>query len=298
MDWRRIIKQAESGDPVEFKRSMFDEDSLERLPEDASLLVHDTEPELWITRDGGTVLVQVEWSFRAGYWEHKYTLRVFTEAMMRAIRRLVAEGRPYEQAEMEESDPDYFFVRWTIPLDAKLPGRRIAETAERAFEEVWDRAERILEDSYSVLILGKDTGDHLERFQEIKTILEDLGHHVYLVREQPDRPGESVIQKVLRFALASKFVIVENTDPSGHLYEFPTSPRWPKAWSRCSRKRARGQRRCSRTGYARHRHWRKFEYTTRTVKQAIEAAARWANEFVREFSEKQRDMLPWLRKPH
>ena len=29
------------------------------------------------------------------------------------------------------------------------------------------------------------------------------------------------MQKVMRYALSSKFVLVENTEASGHLYEFP-----------------------------------------------------------------------------
>ena len=49
---------------------------------------------------------------------------------MRAVRRLIAEGRPYEGAEAEESHPDYFMVRWTILLEAALPGRRVIELAK------------------------------------------------------------------------------------------------------------------------------------------------------------------------
>jgi hypothetical protein len=43
----------------------------------------------------------------------------------------------------------------------------------------------MLEDSDSVLVLGKDTGEHLEQLKSIKTFLEDLGYHVYLVKEEP-----------------------------------------------------------------------------------------------------------------
>jgi len=50
VNWRRIEKEAETGDPVAVRRSAFDDDPLERLPEDATLLVHD-EPTLWISRE-------------------------------------------------------------------------------------------------------------------------------------------------------------------------------------------------------------------------------------------------------
>mgnify|MGYP003575812501 CR=1 FL=1 len=124
MDWKKILRQAKTGDPVELDSSGFDDDTLERLPEDASLLVHG-DPTYWISRDGTTAHVQIEWTCRAGFWEYKFNLRVFVEAMLRAIRRLIKEGRSYDEAETEESDPDYFFVRWTLPVDARLPGREI-----------------------------------------------------------------------------------------------------------------------------------------------------------------------------
>lgn len=173
MNWKQIRRRASSGDPVEVKRSDFDDESLEQLPEDMTLMVLDNDPQLWISRDGAEVFVQIEESIRAAYWDHKYNLRVFAEATMRAVRRLVAEGRPYDEAEVEETDPDYYFIRWTLRLDSSLPGRKVIESAQRAFEEVWERAERILEDSDSALVLGKDTGEHLERLREIARALED-----------------------------------------------------------------------------------------------------------------------------
>src|SRR2546425_7722463 len=45
VNWRKIEKQAETGDPVEVKWSAFDDDPLERLPEEASLLVHATRSQ-------------------------------------------------------------------------------------------------------------------------------------------------------------------------------------------------------------------------------------------------------------
>ena len=297
VNWRKIVRQAESGDPVEVKWSAFDDDPLERLPEEASLLVHgDEKPTLWISREGSTVCVQVEWMDRAGFWDHKYTLRVFTEAMVRAVRRLAAEGWPYKDGEVEASDPDYFRVTWTIPFEASLPARQVLETVERAFNEVWERTNRMLEDSDSVLILGKDAGEHLERLHEVKAVLEDMGYHVYLVKEEPDRPGETVVQKVLRFALSSKFVIIENTDPSGHLYEFPHVAKMAESVVAVLQEKGKGATWMFEDGYARHRHWQKFEYTPSTLKQAVQAAEKWAREFVQEFIEKQKDALPWLRK--
>jgi hypothetical protein len=66
VDWNRILQLVEESDePVELEPSDFDGDTLEQLPEhDASLLVHG-DPTLWISRDGATVYVQIEWMQRA-----------------------------------------------------------------------------------------------------------------------------------------------------------------------------------------------------------------------------------------
>ena len=86
---------------------------------------------------------------------------------------------------------------------------------------MWQRADSILENSDSVLILGKDSGPALDRLKRIESKLQELGYCTYIIKEQPDRAGESVVQKVMRHALSSKFVLIENTEASGHLYEIP-----------------------------------------------------------------------------
>jgi hypothetical protein len=293
MNWKRILMQAASGDPVEMKRSDFDEDALQGLPEDVTLLLMGPA-EFWISRDGGEVVVQVSDTERQSIWDDKYNLSLFAEAMTRAVRRLAAEGRPYEEPEVEPSHPDYFFIRWTIRFDAKLPGRRIIDAAHRAFEEVWNRAERMLEDSDSVLVLGKDTRGHLKRLHAIAAVLTDLGYHVYLVEEQPNRPGETVLQKVLRYALSSKFIIVENTDPSGHLYEFPHVAKMAECVVAVLQEKGKGATWMFEDGYARHRHWKKFGYSPEKLKEAVHAAAEWGEDFVKRFTKKQKRVLPWL----
>ena len=293
MKWKKILRQAASGDPVEMEQSDFDEDSLERLPEDVTLLLIGL-PEFWISRDGGEVVVQVADTERQSIWDHKYNLSLFAEAMARAVRRLAVEGRPYEEPEVELSDPDYYLTRWTIRFDAKLPGRRIIDAARKSFEEVWSRAERMLEDSDSVLVLGKDTRAHLKRLQEIARVLKDAGYHVYLVREQPNRPGETVLQKVLRYALSSKFVIVENTDPSGHLYEFPHVAKMAECVVAVLQEKGKGATWMFEDGYERHRHWKKFEYNPAKLTEAVHTAAQWGEDFVKRFTNKQKRLLPWL----
>lgn len=47
-----------------------------------------------------------------------------------------------------------------------------------------------------------------------------MGYKTSIIEEQDDRLRESVLQ-TLRFAHASRFIRIENSEPSGHLYELP-----------------------------------------------------------------------------
>jgi hypothetical protein len=140
--------------------------------------------------------------------------------MERAVLRLTNEGNPFAEPSRDDDDI-HIFVRWQLRLSRSTQAEVVAASIKSAFDLVWHRADSILENSDSVLILGKDTGAGLDRLKTIKCKLEELGYYIYIIKEQPDRLGESVVQKVLRYALSSKFVLIENTEPSGHLYEIP-----------------------------------------------------------------------------
>lgn len=153
--------------------------------------------------------------------------------------------------------------------------------------------------SDSVLLLGKDTGEHWEILKGIKTQLENIGFHVYIIKEQPDRVGESVLQKVLRYALSSRFVIVENTSPSGHLYEFPHVAKMAECTAAVLQLKGTGATWMMEDAYYRHGHWKKFEYQENELDSAIKEIVDWAQEIVdwaqsfnAEFGEHQRLILP------
>jgi len=273
-----------------------DDQPLGEFPEGVAVFIKGTtDPEVWVVREGSTVSVQVHDTIRKAEWEHKYSPETYAEAMTRAVRRLSWEGMPYEDAGFDGSlyRPDCY-VWWDILLDAGTPSKDVVQIATDAYIRVCERAERILEDSDSALVLGKDTGEHLERLRAIAKELEEIGYQVYLVRQEPDRPGETVIQKVLRHALSARFVVVENTDPSGHLYEFPHVAKMAECVVAVLQERGKGATWMFEDGYARHRHWCKFEYAPGQLKEAVIAAVQWAEEFVREFSKEQKDTLPWL----
>jgi hypothetical protein len=132
--------------------------------------------------------------------------------------------------------------------------------------------------------------------KRIQSKLEELGYYIYIVKEQPDRAGESLIQKVLRYALSSKFVLIENTEPAGHLYEIPHVTKAAECVTVILQEEGRGATWMFEDAYAKHKHWKKITYSDPNLEKAVGQAAVWAEKFVADFAADQTAKLPWLRK--
>jgi hypothetical protein len=184
-------------------------------------IFEDNFPRCTITRLDDKLLIRIEEHIYTKYWFHKYHASVFSEAMIKAIKRLKLEGIPFSDEELDAEDEVHIFVRWTLSESSSIDSKALAENINVAFDKVFERANLMLENSDSVLILGKDTGEGLELLKRIQAHLDELGFYTYIIKEQPNVIGESVLQKVLRFGLSSRFVVIENSEPTGHLYEFP-----------------------------------------------------------------------------
>ncbi|HVJ04240.1 MAG TPA: hypothetical protein VM578_01060 [Candidatus Saccharimonadales bacterium] len=269
---------------------------LEAMPEDIAIhVLDDYFPDTSISREGESLVCAIEEHIYTKYWEHKFSAYAFTEAMVRAIRRLAHEGHPFSEPTRDAEDV-HIFVRWKLALPRATPPVGVAEAVKAAFELVWNRADLILENSDSVLVLGKDTGPALDRLKQIAAKLEDLGYYTYIIKEQPDRLGEGVIQKVMRYALSSKFVIVENTEPSGHLYEFPHIAKAAECVTVVLQEEGHGATWMFEDAYAKHNHWHRRTFRADELDSAVADAAAWAEAFTKEFGDHQMATLPWMKK--
>lgn len=297
MSWRNLIGENGQGPDDFVSVASLGDDSLTELPETASIQVlDDGYPELTIARKSTEVRVTVAEHIYTKYWWHKFHARVFADAMLRAIRRLRAEGAPFTDEEIESDDDVHLWVRWTYSTVSDVTASKAANSAKAAFDAVWERANAILENSDSVLVLGKDTGDGMQRLLAIKAALEARGYFVYIIKEQPDRLGETILQKVLRHALSSKFVLIENTDASGHLYEIPHVVKMAECTSAILQEEGKGATWMFEDAYFRNTGWRKFSYRPDDTVATVEAAAAWAESFVTSFAQHQRAVLPWMSK--
>lgn len=269
--------------------------NLNEMPEDVSIRVMDNYfPETTVSREGEFLICEIQEHLYTKYWEHKFSAYAFAEAMERAVRRLAHEGHPFSDPSRDDDDV-HIFVRWNLNIPRTTEPESVVESIKSAFDLVWQRADAILENSDSVLILGKDSGPALDRLKRIESKLQELGYFTYIIKEQPDKAGESVIQKVMRYALSSKFVLIENTEASGHLYEIPHVAKAAECVIVVLQEEGKGATWMFEDGYAKHRHWHKLTYKDAELEHAVEQAAAWAEKSRAEFGDYQTAKLPWLK---
>jgi hypothetical protein len=286
----------EDGEPVEISIAELLKSDLGRLPLGVVLTIFESEfPESTLWREATELIVEVTEHIYTKYWWHKYHAAVFAEAMKRAVLRLADEGWPLKAADVESDDDVHIFVRWQIYMPIDTDSKTLVDATQTVYDRIWQRANLILENSDSVLILGKDTAEGLDPLKTIEELVQRFGYHTYLVKEQPDRLGESIVQKVMRFALSSKFVLIENSEPSGHLYEIPHVTKMAECVTACLQEKGRGATWMFEDAYAKHAHFKKFEYEPGGLDEAVACAIEWAEGFLKEFGGLQLAVLRWMK---
>jgi hypothetical protein len=266
------------------------------MPENFSIhLLADNFPECYITRKGDVLKIQIEEHIYTKYWFHKFHASVFADAMIKAIKRLTAEGMTFSDEELEEDDDVHLFVRWTLNEPITIDSNTLKTHIDLAFDYVFERANSMLENSDSILILGKDTGEGMDLLKRIQSYLSDLGYYTYIIKELPDKIGESVIQKVLRYGLSSRFLIIENSEPTGHLYEFPHVAKVAELTCVILQREGQGATWMFEDLYHRMNNIKKFEYTNDNFEGQIQEGINWANSYLKSFGDYQRQKLPWFK---
>jgi hypothetical protein len=157
-EWEEF--RGEDGDPIgiaELKQL-----GLREIPEDIRLWVMDNYfPETTVWRDGDILICEIQEHLYTKYWEHKFSAYAFAEAMERAVLRLAHEGHPLANPSRNDEDV-HIFVSWQLRLPRDTNPELVVESIKSAFDLVWHRADSILKNSDSVLVLGKDMGPALD----------------------------------------------------------------------------------------------------------------------------------------
>jgi hypothetical protein len=276
-------------------------DELKRLkignmPDDVVVRVSDNYfPETQIQRVGDRFVCDIEEHLYTNYWEHKFSAYAFAEAMERAVRRLEHEGHPLSNPTRDDEDV-HIFVRWQLTLPSNTRATALAQSVKSAFELVWHRAGSILDNSDSVLVLGKDTGAALDRLKQIAMRLEELGYYTYIIKEQPDKPGESVIPKGSALRPVVKVRGDREHRAIGAPVRNPTCCQGCRMRHRCVAGKGQGRNLDVRRCLCKAKTRRKVEYRAGKLDRAVDKAAAWAEKFVTEFADYQVAKLPWLKK--
>jgi hypothetical protein len=178
LDFEEMRQALEDGDEeaVEVsKADLFPIGSFVEMPEGASAIVFDNYfPETTIWREGDRIVAEITEHIYTKFWEHKWHGRVFAEAMLRAIKRFISEGDPFTEGTIENDDDPHIFIRWQLRLPITTTGQQLIDSVMAAFDSVYARADMILENSDTVLVLGKDTGEALDRLRRIAMRLDTL----------------------------------------------------------------------------------------------------------------------------
>lgn len=141
----------------------------------------------------------------------------------------------------------------------------------------------------SIVVLGKDT----PMLRRIRDELRTLKYNSFLVKEQPDLPGQSPEEKAKLYTLMSKFAVMEDSFASGHIAEFEycKNNRVILAILRQKRKSSTwmiGDAPLVDTNYI-----KSFEYAERNLHGVLVEASKWAEAFIQRRVDSYKKHFPW-----
>jgi len=145
-----------------------------------------------------------------------------------------------------------------------------------------------------ILVLGKDNGLEIERLRWIIRALEEMEYKPVLVKDFQDLPELTNEQKVRFFMTTSRFVVIEDSFPSGAIAEMNYC-RDMRVITACFRQTGRGSTYMVRDLPIDFKFIRDFEYdgTEDSVRNAVKEAARWSEEQLAERAKQLRQIYPW-----
>ncbi|MCX5904302.1 MAG: retropepsin-like aspartic protease [Proteobacteria bacterium] len=131
------------------------------------------------------------------------------------VVQVVIEKQVFDCVVVEVSDPTPMLIGWDViqksnllhTISAKIPGQVVHFlTAIPTLKK------------QMVLVLGQDT-THIDRLMLIKNQLNVRGYTGIIVKDQSDVDIQSIEEKVNMLASLCRFVICDNSFPSGHIDE-------------------------------------------------------------------------------
>ncbi len=187
--------------------------------------------------------------------------------------------------------------RWSIEAaesrakDEVLAALFLAQHAEKTKRKLDEYVSSFRQKT--VLVLGAyDAADGEKRLRLISAYLEEIGYEPVLIKDIPDFEYYDLSQKVVAIGAVSRFIVVDDSSPSGHLTELELcrSNRWVtiilRAGGRASSWMTAGASISSNVIL-------EADYDPLNPKPAIEEATKWAEKRLAEVKEKLSTLYPW-----
>lgn len=146
-----------------------------------------------------------------------------------------------------------------------------------------------------VLLLGPDTDNGLDQLRVMQTAVEKHGYQCQLIKDLPDHSEMGLIGKVLFAALSARFVMIENSAPSGHLFELPFV-RMAECVIAIMQHEGQGATWMTEDMIPKHPLLKKFEYTTESLASQVQEAISWAETRIAENIKVNTGAWPWASK--
>lgn len=178
----------------------------------------------------------------------------------------------------------------------------VAEYLSSVANEIWlarqsvDRSDiRKLKDQ-AVVVLGKDTGRGLKTLKRIGKELVKQGYEPIFVKEQKILPPSvSPEEKVKALTLLSRFAVMEDTLPSGHIVEFEYCKN-NRVILAILRKRGRGSTwMIGDADLVDVNYIKRFEYDDKTFEDVLRAVVFWAEGILKKRVDAYEKYFPWRR---
>lgn len=189
-------------------------------------------------------------------------------------------------------------------LDISIGGDRSLMTDEVVFAPLsflLEQGHRFIELIHSirlksVLVLGQDTGPGWDVLKHIQKTLRQHGLIGIIAKEQANIVSDTTLRKINTLAALSQFVIVDNTRPSGHLYEF-FSVKNLDCPIAVLQEQGKGATRMFDDLYDKTQFINKFTYEAGQAQYAVDEAISWAQDLKRRFAQQNTQANKWLTDP-
>ncbi|ARJ21870.1 hypothetical protein B7492_11755 [Bacillus mycoides] len=144
-----------------------------------------------------------------------------------------------------------------------------------------------------VLVLGKDSPqEYMKELEDICECVGKMGYTPVLIKKQDEIETITNEEKMLAYASISRFVIIEKSYPAGQIDEAKICAinRFPTIWLQ---REGMGDTWMQGDYHIDQRSIQLFKYEDANVKEKLEEAVKWVEQFIKEKSESLNELYPW-----